>query len=368
MHHNLTRKRYFVGDSIACRKQKEKRKRANKINFDKSFPVDYDEAIKEKGVEMMVWFMVLPAVLLVLAAVLWLVYRMAFYSDRGTWTDPYAISPKGEYQVRREEMLVLIGELAQRPFEAVSMTSHDGLRLTARYYHTADGAPLDIAFHGYRGHALRDFCGGSRISFALGHNLLLVDQRAHGESEGRTITFGAKERLDCLDWVRWANERFGCPEITLFGVSMGAGTVLLATALDLPENVLGAVADCPYARAEDVIAAVGKNMHLPEALTRLLASGAACLFGGFRLRDADAVEALRRARVPVLLLHGEDDRLVPCEMSAELEENCASAVKRYTFPGAGHGLSYLVDEKRYVAAVEDFLHMAGQYRKEQRGE
>ena len=212
----------------------------------------------------MIWLAAAAA--LVILLVLWVTYRMAFYSDRGGWMDPYAISPKGEYQARREEMLALIGELAQRPFERVSITSHDGLRLTARYYHTADGAPLDIAFHGYRGHALRDFCGGSCISFQLGHNLLLVDQRAHGESEGRTISFGAQERLDCLSWIRWANKRFGCPEIALFGVSMGAATVLLATALELPENVLCAVADCSYSRAEDVIVAVGGKMHMPDGL------------------------------------------------------------------------------------------------------
>ena len=168
--------------------------------------------------------------------------------------------------------------------------------------------------------------------------------------------------------VMWANERFDCPEIALFGLSMGAGTVLMATALDLPENVLCAVADCPYSRAEDVMAAVGKRMHMPGGLTCLLAGGAARLFGGFRLRDADAVAALRHARVPVLLLHGEDDRLVPCEMSAELEKNCTSPVKRHTCPRAGHGLSYLSDEVRYTAVVEDFLHMAKQYRKERKGE
>ncbi len=305
-------------------------------------------------------YLLLAAAVVLLA--LWMTYRMAFFSDRGPWTDPYAISPDGEYQARREEMLELIGELADRPCEQVSVTSHDGLRLTARYYHTADGAPLDIAFHGYRGHALRDFCGGSRISFALGHNLLLVDQRAHGESEGRTISFGAKERLDCLSWIRWANEHFGCPEIALFGVSMGAGTVLLATALDLPENVLCAVADCPYSRAEDVITAVGERMHMPRGLTRWLARGAARVFGGFRLKDASPADALRQARIPVLLLHGEADRLVPCEMSAVLEENCASTVVRHTFPGAGHGLSYLADRERYINAVTDFLQQVRQER------
>ena len=305
-------------------------------------------------------YLLLAAAVVLLA--LWLTYRMAFFSDRGPWTDPYAISPDGEYQARREEMLELIGELADRPCEQVSVTSHDGLRLTARYYHTADGAPLDIAFHGYRGHALRDFCGGSRISFALGHNLLLVDQRAHGESEGHTITFGAKESRDCLDWVNWANARFGCPEIALFGVSMGAGTVLLATALDLPENVRCAVADSPYSRAEDIIGTVGRDMGLPGAPVILLARCAARVFGGFRLGDASPLDAVRRAKVPVLLFHGEADRLVPCAMSGVLQENCASTVVRHTFPGAGHGLSYLADRERYINAVTDFLQQVRQER------
>ena len=307
----------------------------------------------------MMW-LILPVVVVLLA--LWMTYRMAFFSDRGAWTDPYAISPDGEYQARREEMLQLIAALEQRPCERVSITSHDGLRLTGRYYHTADGAPLDIAFHGYRGHALRDFCGGSCISFAQGHNLLLVDQRAHGEIEGKTITFGAKEQLDVLRWVHWANDRFVCPEIALFGVSMGAATVLLAAALELPDNVLCVVADSPFSGAEDVIAAVGKRMHVPGAPVRLLARGAARVFGGFRLQDAAPADALRHARVPVLLLHGEADRLVPCEMSEILETNCASTVKRYTFPDAGHGLSYLVDQERYVKAVTDFLQQVRQER------
>lgn len=314
----------------------------------------------------MLWLWVVLAVTAAVLLALWVVYRMTFYSDKGTWTDPYAISPEGEYQTRREEMLALIDDLAHRPFEPVSVTSHDGLRLMGRYYHAADGAPLDIAFHGYRGHAFRDFSGGSCLSFEQGHNLLLVDQRAHGDSDGRTICFGTKERLDALTWIRWANERFGCPETALFGVSMGAGTVLLASALDLPDNVTCVVADCSYSRAEDVIAVVGRKMGMSDRLTRLLARGAARVFGGFRLSDADAVKALRHAKVPVLLLHGEADRLVPCEMSAVLEAACAAPVRRYTFPDAGHGLSFLADRERYTKAVVDFLAFAREEKEKNR--
>ena len=96
----------------------------------------------------MLWLWLIPAAAALVLLALWIVYRMAFYSDKGGWTDPYSISPEGEYQARREEMLDLISQLEHRPFVPVSVTSHDGLQLTGRYYHAADGAPLDIAFHG----------------------------------------------------------------------------------------------------------------------------------------------------------------------------------------------------------------------------
>ena len=284
-------------------------------------------------------------------------FRMAFYVPDSSRPDPEEIQgPDGSiYVPYHDDMYRWAREMRAMPQRHVYITSHDGLRLHARFFEYAPGASVEIMFHGYRGTAERDLSGGVQRCFSLGRSVLLVDQRAHGESEGRTISFGAKERLDCLSWIRWANEHFGCPEIALFGVSMGAGTVLLATALDLPENVLCAVADCPYSRAEDVITAVGERMHMPRGLTRWLARGAARVFGGFRLKDASPADALRQARIPVLLLHGEADRLVPCEMSAVLEENCASTVVRHTFPGAGHGLSYLVDRERYTAAVIGFV-------------
>lgn len=301
------------------------------------------------------WMMVSVAVLAVFAAALWVTYRIAFYSPVGQQNDPYMVPGEAQYLQYYDETCRLIDELKARPCERVSITSRDGLVLTGRYYHVADGAPLDIGFHGYRGTALRDFCGGSRVSFALGHNLLLVDQRAHGESGGHTTTFGAKERLDCLDWLNWANERFDCPPIALFGVSMGAATVLLATGLELPANVVCAVADCPYSDAEEMIAIVGRRMHLPGGLVRPLARCAARLMGGFRLQDARPEEAVRRAAIPVLLLHGEADGLVPCRMSAALEKACASPVRRCTFPGADHAISFLVDDEGYTKAVTDFM-------------
>ena len=303
----------------------------------------------------MIWFMIAAAAVLLALVVIYIVYRIAFYSPVAGQNDIRALPAGEQYQIQRPRMLSLIDTLAQRPCQRVSIISRDGLTLHGRYYHCADGAPLDIGFHGYRGSAIRDFCGGSQISFAAGHNVLLVDQRAQGESEGHTITFGIMERFDCLDWIAWANGRFGAPPITLYGVSMGGATVLMATELELPDNVGCVIADSPYADPMDIICKVGRDMHIPSAVTRILTIAAAWVFGGFDLRAASPETAVRRAKIPVLLIHGEDDRFVPCAMSAAIADHCAAPVQRCIFPGAGHGLSYIVDTDGYTRAVTGFL-------------
>lgn len=285
------------------------------------------------------------------------VYPIAFYSPRKRREDPYRL-PRGEqYERDRERMLALIREMDDIPYEPVTLSAPDGTRLFARYYEVREGAPLQIQFHGYRGTALRDFCGGNKLARESGQNTLVVDQRAHGQSGSTAITFGIRERQDCLCWAQYARERFG-PEtpIILCGVSMGAATVLMASDLALPANVAGIIADCPYSSPEAIIRKVCReDMHLPPSLVMPFVRLAARLFGRFDLRQASAVQAVRRTRLPILLLHGEEDHFVPCDMSRELYAACAGPKTLVTFPGAGHGLSYLTDTEAYSRSVARFV-------------
>ena len=284
-----------------------------------------------------------------------MIYRIAFYSrEKGRIENPRAVPEGEQYQAIREQMLALVDELEQRQAQRWEIRSRDGLKLSARFYIGKKGAPLEICFHGYRGSAIRDFCGGSKIAFKNGHHMLLVDQRAHGRSEGKCITFGVKERYDCLDWARYAVERLGAgTEVFLSGVSMGAATVLMASELPLPENVRGIVADCPYSSPEEIIETVGRRAGLPMGLCMPLVRMTARLRCGFSLGESSAREAVRRAKAPILILHGEDDRFVPCEMSREIAA-AGRNIQLENFPGAGHGLSYLADTPRYERIVEEF--------------
>ncbi len=297
-------------------------------------------------------------ILCLLAAVLlggaYYAYRIAFFSpSKDRERIPSTSSPL--YDPYREDMKRIFHQLHHRPCEMVTIRSRDGLTLSGRYYHTRDGAPLDIGFHGYRSSPFTDFSGGSELSFQLGHNVLLVDQRAHGKSEGRTISFGIQERYDLLDWVNYAIGRFG-PEVSivLYGISMGGATVLMASELALPENVRGIIADCPYSSALDIILHVGREAPFPQWLIRPFAILGAKIYGGFDLNEITAAQAVERSQVPILIIHGEADGFVPCEMSDLVACN-PEKIQRFTFPGAEHGISYLVDTQRYHQIVKDFM-------------
>ena len=140
---------------------------------------------------------------------------------------------------------------------------------------------------------------------------------------------------------------------------MGAGTVLMASQMDLPREVKGIIADCPFTSPEAIIRKVIRDLKISDQLTWPLVKLGARLYGHLDLdRWADAAEAVKETNIPVLVMHGDDDRFVPCDMSRQIAAANPKMVELHTFPGAGHGLSYLVDPKRYTRIVQDFTARA----------
>lgn len=294
----------------------------------------------------------------------YVIYAIAFGAPERKRPDPYAQHVGPEYDTWREHFDTWIHALDDRPYEALTISSsHDKTRLFARYLHVRDGAPLVIQMHGYRSSSIRDFCGGAPYALdRLGHNVLLVDQRAHGKSGGHTISFGIVEQYDCLDWIRYAVDRFGADTpIVLYGVSMGAATVLTASGLPLPPSVRGIVADCPYSRPSDIIKKTCREMGLPPRLAFPFVRLAARLYGGFALSDKGPhpVEAVTRASVPILLIHGEADDFVPCDMSRRIAAANPDRIRLETFPGGVHAGSYLIDPDRYNALLREAMQVWG---------
>jgi len=304
----------------------------------------------------MQFLLICVIVLLIVLLFSFYAYHCAFYSPpskRNTIDTPLE---GAQYEAVCEHISRMSHIMEKIPCESVEIISFDGCRLYGRYYHVRDGAPLEILFHGYRSCAFRDCSGGHALSRKMGFNALVIDQRAHGKSGGKTICFGIKEHKDCLCWISYANNRFGVQTpVILSGLSMGAATVLMAAGLNLPGNVTCILADSPYSSPASIIEKVCKDMRYPVPLCRPFIHLGALLFGHFRLNSCTAKEAVTHANVPILLIHGEDDLLVPCSMSYEIANSCPSQVCVQTFSHAGHGLSYLIDPLRYEKVVYDFL-------------
>lgn len=164
------------------------------------------------------------------------VYRVAFYQKPTTKVPSPADMPTRECY--RKAMGPDADALARDMFKAVHITAQDGYAAGRTLL-----PPRRRRAAGNHLPRLPRLCGAGRLGgytlcTALGYNVLLPDQRAHGYSGGHTITMGVKERYDARDWTVWARSRFG-PEVPIFlmGVSMGAATVLLAAGLNLPDNV-----------------------------------------------------------------------------------------------------------------------------------
>lgn len=306
----------------------------------------------------MLWILI-PVVFIILffAASHW-AYTVAFHVPKDHEADPFKPIKGEQYEAVWDRMLLGVHKILDEPFESVCIKSYDGTKLCGRYYHQHDNAPIQIMFHGYRSPGVRDCSGGSLLALKNGRNVLMVDQRAHGKSDGRVISFGIRERRDCLCWVEYVNERFGCnTPIVLSGLSMGAATVLMAADLELPSNVKCIVADCPYSSPAGIIQKVCADLKYPVKLTKPFLYCGASVFGGFDLNESSTVESVRGSKIPILLIHGDDDRFVPCDMSKEI---CAAGndIRLEIFPGAGHGLSYITDKERYERVTTQFINSA----------
>lgn len=296
----------------------------------------------------MVWLVVAVLVL----GISYCFYWIAFYNPVGR----HHLPVRTRNSKFRSRELDLNRELEGIPFEPVIITARDGIRLYGRYYHIRDGAPLHIQFHGYRGSGMRDFSAGNHVARSLGWNTLVVDQRAHGQSGGNTMTFGILERWDCLNWAEYAQRRFGTSvPVFLSGVSMGGAAVLMASDLPLPPNVAGIIADCPYSSPLAIIKKVCRDVHIPGFLAVPFGCLGGLIWGRFRLWSANAQSSVSRARVPVLLIHGMEDKYIPFDMSRQIRESCRSACFLELFPGAAHAGSCLTDTARYRRVLEAFV-------------
>lgn len=301
---------------------------------------------------MWVWIIIAAAVIAGSSFGLYAIYGMVFRGIQGE-SIPGGTFGNGVFD---KEIHDLTLEMKKREFEEILIKSYDGKRLRARLYKGREDAPVDICCHGYRGLGVRDYCAMGKYLIEKGDTVILIDQRAHGYSGGRTICYGIRERRDVQSWANYTAERFPGHDIHLYGISMGAATVLMASGLELPKEVKAILADCPFSSPKKIIKSVARGMKLQEDLIYPFIWLSGVIYGGLRIPGKfSAANEVKKSKIPMLIIHGEADTFVPAYMSEEIYRANPEMIERHTFEGADHGISYLVDRERYIKIVEDFL-------------
>lgn len=237
--------------------------------------------------------------------------------------------------------------------------SADGLKLHASYLPARDAKRFILLSHGYKGSGFGDFANIARFLHENGCSLLFIDQRCCGSSEGEFITFGAREQYDVQRWAYYiAGKNKDKLPIYLYGESMGAAAVLMASGQKLPREVKGLIADCGFRSMKSQLRYIAsKWFHLDWVGLLLFRVDLFCAFlAGFRMKEADTTQAMRKNKRPVLFFHGTEDTYVDPRNSEYNYSICRAPKELVMIPGARHLCSAYEDPVLYRGKLLEFFY------------
>jgi fermentation-respiration switch protein FrsA (DUF1100 family) len=235
--------------------------------------------------------------------------------------------------------------------------SADGLSLSGIYLPAEKNQDKTvIVAHGYMGNA-ETMGVYAKMFHDLGYNVLVPDARGHGESQGDYIGFGWPERKDYQLWIDQVLEANGVDEsIVLYGVSMGAATVMMTSGEELPANVTAIIEDCGYASVNEELGyQLDQLFGLPAFPLMNVTSLVTKIRAGYFFGEADAVKQLAKNTRPMLFIHGDADTFVPYAMLDEVYAATNGPKEKWVVEGAEHAESYSQNPAAYKEKVTAFL-------------
>lgn len=250
-------------------------------------------------------------------------------------------------------------KLRKHKFKRITVKSFDGLTLNGYIKEAENAKRIILAMHGYKSSCFKDFALVSEHLFESDCTVLFIDQRAHGRSEGEFTSLGIYERYDCLTWLDYIIKNTDAQlPVYLYGASMGATSVLMASEKILPARVKGIIADSPFTSAADVVSItlnrkIKENIdkdRLKNSLDRMVMKRF-----GFSMYDFSVDEALKSLSRPVLLFHGTEDKLTPFSMAEEIFNNCHSEKNLVIFENSKHLHGCFDYRNKYFDSLSDFF-------------
>ena len=249
--------------------------------------------------------------------------------------------------------------------ERLTAVSEDGYELVAKVFYQDESAgethKWALRLHGYTGwkEEMNPF---AHWYYEQGYQVITPDMRCQGESEGDFIGMGWTDRKDNMIWLDYILEQDPDAGIVIHGQSMGGACALMMSGEDLGSNVKALISDCAYTDAYSMFKKQMKDwFHLPSFPLLDTANLMLQLRGGYDLKDASALEQVKKSKIPTLFIHGTEDEMVPYEMSQELYDAAVCEKELFLVEGAGHAQAPDKDPEGYYGKVEKFLekHVRG---------
>ncbi|MCL2676858.1 MAG: alpha/beta hydrolase [Streptococcaceae bacterium] len=237
---------------------------------------------------------------------------------------------------------------------------NDGLKLDAWYVPAAQKTDKTvIVVHGFREDKsnMRQY---GELFHELGYNVLMPDNRGHGESQGDMITYGYKDKYDVIKWAQLLEKNDPHVSTTLFGVSMGGGTVMMASGeSSLPSSVKNIIEDCGYSNVFDELSFQAKAQYgIPKFPLLYSVSLMNKIRQGWYYQQGSSTDELAKDKLPILLIHGSADTYVPTYM-LDINYNAVKSgtpKEKLEVKGATHAKSFETDPSLYRKTVSDFMN------------
>ena len=189
-----------------------------------------------------------------------------------------------------------------------------------------------------------------------GFNVLLVDERAHGDSEGKYPSYGYYEKRDLNRWIEFIyNRRNEQLFLGLHGQSMGGATALMCGAINNKVDFI--IEDCGYSDGKRVVKYQFTKLYwIPFNTVYLLLKLKVKRRVGFKFKDVSPIEDISKLKTPIMFIHGKADTYVPCSMAVEMYRKRENKNDRLLLvDGAEHMWSYSKKKKEYESIVHDFI-------------
>ena len=248
-------------------------------------------------------------------------------------------------------------ELRAFPNEPVEVVTHDSLTLRGNFIRADGDSKISIlCLHGYTSNGYAEFGMRAQDYLKNGWNVLLVNHRNHGPSDGKYVGFATLDRHDALLWLKEIERLVPGGVIFITGVSMGGATAMQTANLDLPSSVKGIFEDCGFTTCREEF--LWRSRTIIKSTPKWALEGIGLymkVFAGYGLGDSSSLISCKEAKVPMMFIHGNADTVVPVEMAYECYDACTTEKELVIVDGCMHARAHYHAREQYMDAVTRFI-------------